>query len=113
MDLMDKDIAVKEEQIDDSEEPNAKRIRLESNGDSHGTEIPNGEANGEGGLTNAEDREQSPAQSTTEPLDEEEEVLFTFCESQPRSRSNLGSRLTVSALLFGIVRSLSRKKNLP
>ncbi|KAF9317811.1 histone acetyltransferase [Podila horticola] len=74
MDLMDKDIAVKEEQIDDSEEPNAKRIRLESNGDSHGTEIPNGEANGEGGLTNAEDREQSPAQSTTEPLDEEEEV---------------------------------------
>ncbi|KAG0041058.1 histone acetyltransferase [Podila clonocystis] len=74
MDLTDKDVAVKEEQIDDSEEPNAKRIRLESNGDSHGTEILNGEVNGENGQTNAEDREQSPTQSTTEPLDEEEEV---------------------------------------
>ncbi|KAG0100219.1 histone acetyltransferase [Podila epicladia] len=74
MDLTDRDVAVKEEQIDDSEEPNAKRIRLESNGDSHGTEILNGEVKGEDGQNNAEDREQSPAQSTTEPLDEEEEV---------------------------------------
>lgn len=75
MDLMDKDIAVKEEQVDDSEERNAKRIRLESNGDSHGAEIEDGETNGQDGPTSAEDREQSPTQSTTEPLDEEEEVL--------------------------------------
>ncbi|KAF9338057.1 histone acetyltransferase [Podila minutissima] len=74
MDLTDKDVAVKEEQIDDSEEPNAKRIRLESNGDSHGTQVLNGEVKGDDSQTNAEDREQSPAQSTTEPLDEEEEV---------------------------------------
>ncbi|KAF9216652.1 histone acetyltransferase [Podila verticillata] len=73
MDLMDKDISVKEEQADDSEERNAKRIRLESNGDSHDAEIENGETNGHDGPTN-EDREQSPTQSTTEPLDEEEEV---------------------------------------
>lgn len=75
MDLMDKDIAVKEEQTDDSEERNAKRIRLESNGDSHGAEIENGETNGQDDPT-IEDREQSPNQSTTEPLDEEEEVLI-------------------------------------
>lgn len=89
MDLTDKDVAVKEEHIDDSEEPNAKRIRLESNGDKRGTEILNGEVKGDDGQTNAEDREQSPAQSTTEPLDEEEEVLYPLCESQPRSGPNL------------------------
>ncbi|KAF9388592.1 histone acetyltransferase [Podila verticillata] len=74
MDLMDKDISVKEEQADDSEERNAKRIRLENNGESHEAEIENGETNGHDGPTNVEDREQSPTQSTTEPLDEEEEV---------------------------------------